>query len=314
MPLCKDYGALYRHALQNEYILPACHAWGLESLKAILTAAVEMRSPVIIQLLTATMNSVGPLPKLIRCARDYAEDADVPVLLNFDHAPSVEAAKAAVDMGMPSVMFDGSAFPLEKNIATTRDVVEYAHTRGVWVEAELGSIPGMADLSFTNGDRYTKPEEAARFIRETGCDALAVAVGTAHGGVRAPKPLEIDFVLLDEIRHAVSGTPLVLHGAASLPKEEIDQVNRYGGEVEYLMMCREETIAETRHHGVAKVNMDVDNWLRVAATLRRQFVEQPSLFDPITYMGRTIGAMADAVAHKMKRVTMSAGFADTFSE
>ena len=147
---------------------------------------------------------------------------------------------------------------------------------------------------------------------KTGCDSLAVAVGTAHGGVQAKEHLKVDFELLDRIKVAVGNVPLVLHGAAALPWKMIDEVNKYGGKVDYLMMCAEETIEETRLHGVAKANMDVDNWLSVTAVLRRQFAEKPELFNPIVYMKETETAMYNVVRHKMHNVTHSAGFAGDF--
>ena len=312
MPLIADQKQLYQHALQNQYIIPAFHVWGIESMKAVLDAAVAENSPVIMQILAPTLENVKPFPRFLECIRQYAKDYPVPVIVNRDHSPSVQAALEAVDMGFPSVMFDGSALPFEENIAKTAEVVAYAHQRGVWVEAELGSIPGLEDTVFSTETKYTDPAQAAEFIRRTGCDSLAVAVGTAHGGVRAKEHLKVDYALLERIRDAVGGTPLVLHGAAALPEESVELANRYGGRVEHLMMCTEETIAETRLHGVAKANMDVDNWLGVTAILRKQFAEHPDQFNPIIYMRETERVMCETVRHKMRDVTHSAGFADKF--
>ena len=232
----------------------------------------------------------------------------MPVLGNHDHMQTVEDCRAAVDMGFPSVMFDGSHLPFEENVEKTRMVAEYAHARGVWVEAELGSIPGFEDIIFNEKSIYTNPEQARIFIEATGCDSLSVAVGTAHGGVRADKPLEINFTLLQEIKRAVGDTPLVLHGAASLPREYIDQVNSVGGQVEYLSMCPEETIEKSRHYGIAKANMDVDNFLKYTYTVRKFFRDQADQFNPFVYNTYASKAMEEACRHKMRCVTKSSGY------
>lgn len=312
MPIITNPKLLYKHALENKYIIPAFHVWGIESVKAVLAAAEEEDSPVIMQILTPTLDNVAPFPTFLETIRGYAKECPVPVIVNRDHSPSIEAALEAVDMGFPSVMFDGSALSFEENVRKTKQVTEYAHSHGVWVEAELGSIPGLEDEVFSTHTKYTDPDQAAEFLERTGCDSLAVAVGTAHGGVQAKEHLKIDFELLGRLKAVVKDVPLVLHGAAALPRELIYEVNRFGGEVEYLMMCEEETIEKTRLYGVAKANMDVDNWLAVTAALRKQFVEMPGMFNPIIYMKETEKAMCTVVRHKMRDVTRSAGFATDF--
>lgn len=298
---------LYKHALKNNYILPAFHIWGVESMKAVIDTAEEEKSPTIIQIIQETQKNLYPLNKFIKYMMDYAADKKVPLLLNHDHTALPELCRQAIKLGMPSVMYDGSALPFEENVAKTKEVVEYAHAHNVWVEAELGSIPGMEDMDFNARAIYTDPDQAAEFVERTGCDSLAVAVGTAHGGVKGDKPLVIDFKLLDKISIATNGTPLVLHGAAQFPKEYVDECNRYGGKVEQLMMCTEETIRETAKHGVAKVNMDVDNWTKVTSALRKYFVEYPDRINGIYYMQETEKAMKEAVRYKMRNVTMSSG-------
>lgn len=312
MPVIRDIHRLYAHALKNKYIIPAFHVWGIESVKAVLRAAADEDSPVIMQILTPTLDNVAPFPAFLETIRVYAEEYPVPVVVNRDHSPSVEAAVKAVDMGFPSVMFDGSSLPFDENVRKTRQVTDYAHERGVWVEAELGSIPGLEDEAFSTCTRYTEPEQASEFLEKTGCDSLAVAVGTAHGGVRAEEHLKIDFERLENIQKAAGKVPLVLHGAAALPWELVDEVNLYGGKAEHLMMCTEETIERTRLYGVAKANMDVDNWLAVTAALRKQFAQKPEQFNPIVYMKETENAMYRVVRHKMHNVSRSTGMAARF--
>ena len=312
MSLVLNQKELYQHALKHEYIIPAFNCFDAESLKAIIGAAEEEDSPVVLQLCMAMRNKVAPLTHFISYAKAMINECKAPVLLHHDHMQSVEDCFSAVDMGMPSVMFDGSHLPFEENISKTAAVVEYAHAHNVWVEAELGSIPGFEDMVFAESSIYTRPLQAKEFIEKTQCDSLSVAVGTAHGGVRAEKPLEINFDLLKEIRDAVGAYPLVLHGAASLPTVYIDEVNSLGGNVEYLMMCPEEEISETRHYGVAKANMDVDNFLKYTYTVRKFFTEQSDQFNPFVYNTLASAAMKDACKHKMSAVTKSSGFGKSF--
>lgn len=312
----KNQKELYLHALKHQYIIPAFNCFDAESMRAIVEAAQEEDSPVVLQLCMAMRTKVSPMEKFVRYVRDYLSESAVPVLLHHDHMQSEEACREAVDMGMPSIMFDGSQLPFEENIERTKHIATYAHERGVWLEAELGSIPGFEDMVFSDKSIYTGPDQAAEFIERTGCDSLSVAVGTAHGGVRANGPLEIQFELLTEIRRAVQRAagefPLVLHGAASLPVSYIDEVNAYGGKVEYLSMCTEETISETRHFGVAKANMDVDNFLKYTYTIRRIYHEQPGRFNPFEYHTEACAAVKEACRHKMREVTKSSGFGRDF--
>jgi fructose-bisphosphate aldolase class II len=303
---------LYQHALNNKYIIPAFNCFDIESMRAIVKAAEDEDSPVVLQVCMAMHDKVYPLEKFISYAKDYLSDIKVPVILHHDHMQRIEDCFDAVDIGFPSVMFDGSQLPFEENVKKTKKIVEYAHAQGVYVEAELGSIPGFEDEVFSEKSVYTNPIQAQEFIRQTGCDTLSVAVGTAHGGVRADGPLNINFKLLQEIKSAVGTTPLVLHGAASLPKEYIDEVNAYGGTVEYLSMCLEETIEQSRHYGVAKANMDVDNFLKYTYTLRRFFNESSDQYNPFEYLTLASESMEEACAAKMRLVTKSSGFGNRF--
>ena len=312
MPLINNQKALYQHALQNEYIMLASHICGLMSMKALVEAAEEENSPIIIQVGTGTREVFSPYPKFIKYLRDFCADYKAPVLLNHDHMQSVEDAMWAIDNGLPSIMFDGSHLPFEDNVAQTRRIVDYAHERGAWVEAELGNIPGFEDMVFSAKTVYTDPGKAAEFIDRTGCDSLAVAVGTAHGGVRAGKPLEIDFDLLGRLKKAVGATPLVLHGAASLPRPYIDEVNKYGGAAEPLDMCPETTIEKTRRHGVAKTNMDVDNMLVVTGAIRKHFAEHPEDYNHTRYLKVAAKALKGEIRRKMRDVTKSSGRGSSF--
>ena len=315
MSLVTNQKSLYLHAIKNNYTIPAFNCFDIESMRAVLDAAVEEDSPAVLQLCLAMREKVKPMEKFVKYVRDYLSDVGVPVLLHHDHMQTYDQCIEAVNMGIPSIMFDGSHLPYNENVDITSRIVEYAHKYNVWVEAELGSIPGFEDMIFSSNSIYTDPEQAKDFIEKTGCDSLSVAVGTAHGGVRADKHLEINFDLLQKIREKVGAEyPLVFHGAASLPKEYIDEVNRLGGEVEYLMMCTEETISKARFYGVAKANMDVDNFLKYTYSIRKSLTEQPDQFNPFIYNSIASGFMKDACRHKMSCVTKSSGFGSTFNK
>ncbi|MBS6645763.1 MAG: class II fructose-bisphosphate aldolase family protein [Clostridiaceae bacterium] len=314
MPLIKNQKDLYMHAEHNHYIIPACHFCEVLTLHAVLDAAKEENSPVILQIGVPNRPNFSPMPQFITYVEEVCRQYPVPVILNHDHISTVDSCRWAIDNGFLSVMFDGSHLPFEENIDKTKEITEYAHSRGACVEAELGSIPGFEDLVFSENSVFTEPEKAAEFIRRTGCDSLAVAVGTAHGGVKAGHPLEIDFGQLQSIKKAVGDFPLVLHGAASLPEFLVDEVNRYGGKAEYLDMCREETIEKTRYYGVVKANMDVDNMLVFTAALRKEFTEHPEKYNHTQYLKTAAEAMKNEVRRKMRDVTKSAGHAAAFWE
>ena len=310
MPFVDDPKSLYTHAVKSNYIMPACHMYGdMGVLRAILDAAEEEDSPVVVQVSGYLNRSYPPISKFFEYLRAIYSEYKVPILMNHDHIQKVEDCLRAIDEGYPSIMYDGSHLPLEENARNTEKVVAYAHSHNVWVEAELGSIPGLEDMVISSETTvYTDPQTAAEFIDKTECDSLAIAVGTAHGGVKAGKPLEIDFELLGRIREAVgSEFPLVLHGAASLPRHLIDEVNKYGGKADYLDMCAEETIEKTRSYGVAKANMDVDNWLVVTGSIRKFFTENPEVYNFGMYMGMAAGAVKEFIKHKMRDVTRSSG-------
>jgi fructose-bisphosphate aldolase class II len=312
MPFIENPKELYEHALKHKYIIAGFNIFNLESMQAVVEAAVRQRSPVILQLGSWVYESLYPLKKFISYCIDYGEDIDIPMIIHHDHMYDLDMCTYAVKVGFQSIMFDGSKLSFQENIKQTKAITEYAHNQGVWVEAELGSIPGFEQNSFSDQAIYTDPFQAAEFIERTGCDSLSVAVGTAHGGVAGNKDLEIDYNLLQQIKTAVGNTPLVLHGAASLPKDLIDFVNDYGGKVPYLRMASEKSIERTRNFGVAKVNMDVDNMLAYTGELRKFFTDTPEVYNPMTYLPKAKEAFCKEVEHKMKNVVKSIGQADSF--
>ncbi len=298
---------LYEHAINNNYGLGAFNTYSFESLLAVMEAAKEQRSPAIIQVSMGTRGYVQHLSAYIETIKTLAKYYEMPFFIQHDHCSTIEACMEAIDAGVQAVMFDGSHLPYEDNVKNTKTVVEYAHSRGVWVEAELGCLPGFEDMVFSEAAVYTDPKLASEFIKLTGCDSLAVAVGTSHGGVASDDYLPLDFQLLRKIVEENPNYPYVLHGAASLPPELIEACNEQGGKVEFLRNCSEDSIYKAVKMGVRKVNMDVDNFLAFTTAVRRFLNEQASVYDPRKYLKMGKAAFKQEVAHKMKAVLDSAG-------
>jgi fructose-bisphosphate aldolase class II len=308
MPLM-PMAALLKPALENGFTVGAYNVYDLDTIMAVLGAASETESPVILQVSMGARKHVGNLALFLDVLRLYANAGSVPVSINHDHVNSFEAAAAAVDMGFPSVMYDCSHLPYEENVAAVKRFADYAHSKNVWVEAELGCLPGFEDMVFAEKARFTDQDQAADYVKRTGCDALAVSVGTSHGGVRADGPLPLDVKLLGRLHEALPGLPLVLHGAASVPEYLVREVNKWGGQVEQLYNCSEEDIKKCGRLGVCKANMDVDNHLAYTAALRQALAENPGKYDPRSYLRPAREAFMREVSHKMREVSRSAGWA-----
>lgn len=311
MPLI-PMAALLKPALENGFTVGAYNVYDLDSILAVLEAAQETNSPVILQVSMGARKHVGNAALFLKTIRLYADDCSMPVCINHDHVNSFEAAAAAVDMGFPSVMYDCSHLPYEENVTSVKRFSDYAHDKNAWVEAELGCLPGFEDMVFSEKARFTDPGLAQDYVKRTGCDALAVSVGTSHGGVRAGGPLPLDVKLLGRLHEVLPNTPLVLHGAATVPTYLVQEVNKWGGQVEQLYNCSEEDISKCGRLGVCKANMDVDNHLAYTAAARRALVENPGKYDPRSYLRPAREAFMQEVSHKMRAVSGSAGWADKY--
>ena len=302
--------SLYQFALSNKFIIPAFNIFDIASARAVLDAAQEEDSPIIIQVSCSTHINLRPLDKFVRYLSDMSYEYDIPIMLHHDYLPTIEACEKAIDIGFQSVSFDGQNLPFEENADCLSKVVQYAHRNGVIAEGELGNVPGDG---FVKESIYTDPEQAVLFCRDTSCDALAISVGTSHGGLRTDKPLEINYSLLDKISESTV-KPLILHGAASRPKEYTDYVNIFGGNVEYLMMAPEESINEAGKHGVVKIYADIDNWLSVTGALREYFYTNPQDINPIKYLPCYEEKMKSAVKRKIQNVSGSNGYGHLFCD
>ena len=275
----------------------------------------DAQSPIILQV-SAGARKYANQTYLIKLVQAALETTTVPIALHLDHGADFEICKACIDGGFSSVMIDGSRFPLEENIKLTKQVVDYAHARGVSVEAELGKLAGVEDDVKVDAKHatYTDPEEAVRFVKETGCDSLAIAIGTSHGAYKFKGEAKLDFDRLKEIKDALKEAgfgdyPIVLHGSSSVPKYLVDKCNKYGGKLPDAQGVPEDMLAYASKHGVAKINIDTDLRLAMTSTIREFFIEHPEKFDPREYMGPGRTAVKELVMHKMRDVLGTAGHA-----
>ena len=241
------------------------------------------------------------LIKLVEAA--VIENPEIPIALHLDHGPDFETCKSCIDGGFTSVMIDGSSLPFEENIALAKKVVDYAHGRGVVVEAELGTLAGIEDeVKVEAGEAsYTKPEEVEEFVSRTGCDSLAIAIGTSHGAYKfkpGTKP-QLRFDVLEEVQKRLPGFPIVLHGSSSVPQEFVDLINKYGGAMPGAIGIPEEQLRKAASMAVCKINIDSDIRLAITATIRQHFAEHPDHFDPREYLKPARAAVKAMVKHKI---------------
>lgn len=302
-----DMCPLLKDALQQHYTVGAFNFFNFDMLHAILQAAEEEQSPVIIQLCMSTHDYMKNFSRLVSLVKQYCEDYSIPIALNHDHCPTLKDAKFAIDCGFPSVMFDGSHMSFEDNVKATKEIVAYAHRHGACVEAELGCVPGFEDMVFSENAVLTDPKLAKSFVEQTQCDALAISVGTAHGGIKTTEHIPIYFDRLEEIARAIPDQPLVLHGAASLSEELFTCINQWGGCVEQMRICSEEDISKCTQYHVCKANMDVDNFMVYTAAIRRYLIEEPQEYNPGALLACATTAFQREVQHKMRNVTLSSG-------
>ncbi|HDT14747.1 MAG TPA: class II fructose-1,6-bisphosphate aldolase [Firmicutes bacterium] len=300
---------MFERANKEGYAVGAFNVNDMEILQGIADAAKEENAPLILQVSAGARKYARPgyLVKLVEAA---IEDTGLPIVLHLDHGEDFEICKACVDNGFSSVMIDASRFPLEENIKLTKQVVEYAHSKGVVVEAELGKLAGIEDdVNVSDADaKFTDPEEAAEFISKTGVDSLAVAIGTSHGAYKFKGDAKLDFERLEKIMKAIpAGYPLVLHGASSVPQELVEKCNKYGGRMPNAKGVPEDFLRKAAGMGVAKINIDSDLRLAMTATIREVFVKKPEEFDPRKYLGPARDAIKSVVQNKIKNVLGCSG-------
>ena len=304
---------MFKKAYDGGYAVGAFNVNNMEIIQGITEAAGELKSPVILQVSKGARAYANHtyLVKLVEAA--VIENPEIPIALHLDHGDCFETCKSCIDGGFTSVMIDASSKPFAENIEITKKVVEYAHDHGVVVEAELGSLAGVEDevqVSAENSS-YTRPEEVEEFVNKTGCDSLAIAIGTSHGaykftadqctrnekGELVPPPLRFD--ILDEVVKRLPGFPIVLHGSSSVPQEFVKMVNANGGKMPDAVGIPEEQLRQAARSAVCKINIDSDLRLAMTGTIRQFFNEHPDKFDPREYLKPARAAIKELVKHKL---------------
>jgi len=286
----------------GKYAVGAFNVNNMEILQGVIEAAKEEKSPLILQISKGARNyaKIVYLMKLIEAATIDAPE--VPIAVHLDHGDSFELCKEVIDSGFTSVMIDGSHLPFEENIALTRQVVDYAHPKGVVVEGELGKLMGIEEHVVSAEAVYTDPEKAVEFVERTRVDSLAIAIGTSHGAYKFKGEAHLDFDRLQEISRRLPKFPLVLHGASSVLPELVEKANMYGANLGNAKGVPEEMIRKATSMGICKVNIDTDLRLAVTSAIREQFVLNPSEFDPRKYLGPARDSVKEVVKHKMREV------------
>jgi fructose-bisphosphate aldolase class II len=299
---------MFRRAWEGGYAVGAFTVNNMELTQGVADAARDTESPVILQLSANGLRYARPA-YLKKIAEAAAEDTGLPICIHLDHGESVEMCRECVDLGFTSVMIDASAQPFEENIRITREVVQYAHDRGVVVEAELGRLAGVEDHVEVSAEDalYTDPQQAAEFVARTGCDSLAVAIGTSHGPHKFTGEPRLAFDRLEEMTCLMPGFPLVLHGASSLPLSLVDICNEYGGRLKDMQGIPEDLLRRAASLGVCKINTDTDLRLALTAGIRRHFHVCPEQYDPRQYLGPARALVRQTARHKMVAVFGCAG-------
>ena len=297
---------MFKMAYDGGYAVGAFNVNNMEIIQGITDAAGELKAPVILQVSKGARAYANHtyLVKLVEAAVQL--NPEIPICLHLDHGDTFELCKSCIDGGFTSVMIDASSKPFEENIALTRQVVEYAHDHGVVVEAELGTLAGVEDEVSVEADKamYTHPEEVVEFATRTGCDSLAIAIGTSHGAYKfkpGTKP-QLRFDVLEECTKRLPNFPIVLHGASSVPQEFVAEINKYGGNMPGAIGIPEEQLRQAARSAVCKINIDSDIRLAMTAVIRKYFNDHPDHFDPRQYLKPARQAVHDMVAHKIVNV------------
>jgi fructose-bisphosphate aldolase class II len=306
---------LFKKAGKGGYAVPAFNFNNLEQMQAIISACVETKSPVILQVSKGARKYANQtlLQYLAKGAVAYAKELGyaIPIVLHLDHGDTFETCKSCIEMGFSSVMIDGSHFSYEENVRLTKQVVEYAHQFDVTVEGELGVLAGIEDEVSSEHTSYTRPQEVEDFVKKTGVDSLAISIGTSHGAFKfkvkpgeLPPPLRFD--ILEECEKRIPGFPIVLHGASSVPQDIVAEINKYGGKMENTAGVSEDQLRRAAKSAVCKINIDSDGRLAMTAAIRKVFVEKPSEFDPRNYLGPARDKLKELYKHKVLNVLGSA--------
>ena len=300
--------SMFEKSMKEGFAIGAFNVNNMEIIQAIVDAAEAQQSPVILQASSSAIKyaRMNYLMKMVEAA---TENSTVPIAIHLDHGPDFETCKMCIDAGFTSVMIDGSKYDFEENVALTKKVVDYAHQKGVVVEAELGKLAGIEDDVNVSSDdaMYTDPEQAKEFVLKTGCDSLAIAIGTSHGAYKFKGEAKLRFDILAKIKEKIPNTPIVLHGASTVIPELVEMCNKYGGNIPGAKGVPNEILNEASRSGVSKINVDTDLRLAMTASIRKVFAESPDAFDPRKYLLPAREKIQEVVEFKMKNVFGSTG-------
>jgi len=309
---------IFQKAVKGGYAIPAFNFNNLEQLQAIISACVDTKSPVILQVSSGARKYANQtlLRYLAQGAVQYAKELgyEIPIVLHLDHGDTFELCKSCIESGFSSVMIDGSHHPYDKNVELTKQVVEFAHKYDVSVEGELGVLAGIEDAVVAEHSSYTRPEEVEDFVKKTGVDSLAISIGTSHGankfkpeqctrnadGVLVPPPLKFD--ILEQVEKRIPGFPIVLHGASSVPVDLVKIINSNGGKLKDAVGIPEEQLRRAAKSAVCKINIDSDGRLAMTAAVRKTLTENPAEFDPRKYLGPARDQLKELYKHKIVNV------------
>ncbi len=295
----------YQKAIKKGFALGAFNFSSLEGLKAICEAAEKEKSPVIVAVSEGAMRYMGE-KYIIECVKIAKAEYKAPIFLHLDHGTSYASCKKAVDLGFDSVMIDASALPFEENVKLTKKVVQYAHKKGVQVEAELGQLKGIEDNVSSENNHFTDPQQALTFVQKTGVDSLAVAIGTSHGAYKFNGKAELKFDILSEIEKLLPNFPLVLHGASSVDQKMVERVNKLGGKLGKPVGVDEKLTHEAvTKHNVVKINTDTDLRIAFTAGIRESLTSHPENFDQRKFLKEGQEKMSEVVSHKMRSLLNS---------
>ena len=299
---------MFEKSMREHFAIGAFNVNNMEIVQGVLDAAKEENSPVILQASSSAIK-YARINYLMKMVEAGIEETDVPVALHLDHGPDFETCKMCIDAGFTSVMIDGSKYDFEENVALTKKVVDYAHERGVVVEAELGKLAGIEDdVNVSSSDAmFTDPDQAKEFVERTGCDSLAIAIGTSHGAYKFKGDAKLRFDILQKVKEKLPNTPIVLHGASTVIPELVETCNKYGGNIPGAKGVPDEMLREASKSGVSKINVDTDLRLAMTSEIRRVFAEEPETFDPRKYLMPAREKIKETVKHKMRDVFLSSG-------
>lgn len=294
---------MFEKSMNEGFAIGAFNINNMEILQGIIDAAQKQNSPVILQASSGAIK-YARIKYLMKMVEAAAEETTIPIAIHLDHGADFEACKMCIDNGFTSVMIDGSKYSFEENIEITKKVVDYAHERGVVVEAELGQLAGIEDdVNVSEADaKYTDPDQAKEFVERTGCDSLAIAIGTSHGAYKFKGEAKLRMDILKEIKEKIPNTPIVLHGASTVIPELVETCNKYGGDIPGAKGVPDEILHTASISGVSKINVDTDLRLAFTSEIRKTLVENPGAFDPRKYLTPAREKITEIVEHKIKNV------------